>query len=101
VTFLERVVTTPGSYLFDLRSGDPTYVVSGTFAHGVLEFRFSAGDEGLGGVKAGSVVVTKGPPGASTSACGVAWSLSGNAATVGQDFEVKFTVTADSSQACR
>ena len=101
VTFQEAWITVPGSSLFALPPGESTYTLAGTFSHGVLAFGFSGGDLGQGGVKAGSVVATQGPTGALTSPCGVAWSLSGNAATVGQKFEVKFTVTADSSHACQ
>jgi hypothetical protein len=100
-TFQGHVITAPGSFLFVLPPGQDTYSIAGTFSHGVLEVRFSGGDLGRGGVKSGSVVATLGPNGAVTSPCGIAWSLSGNAATVGREYEVKFTVTEDSSQACQ
>jgi hypothetical protein len=101
LTFQDELITAAGSSLFTLPPGKDTYTLAGTFSHGVLEFRFSGGDLGQGGVKTGSVVATQGPTGALRSPCGIAWALSGNAATVAQKFEVQFTVTADSSQACQ
>jgi hypothetical protein len=101
LTFQGQQISEPGSSQFDLPPSNAEYTITGTFSHGALEFGFSGGALGQGGVRSGSVVATKGPTGAKTSPCGVAWSLSGNAATVGQTVEVKFIVSADSSQACQ
>ena len=100
VTFQGQSITAPGSFLFTLPPGSATYTIEGTFSNGVLQISFSGADQDLGGVKSGSVAVEQGPAGAVMSPCGVAWSLSGNAATVGQKVKVRFTVTADSSQGC-
>lgn len=101
MTFQGTLITAPGSFLFSLAPSASTSTVKGTFANGVLQLGFSGGDLGLGGVKSGSVVVAQGPTGAVMSPCGVAWSLAGDAATVGQKFEVAFSLTDDSSQACQ
>ncbi len=100
VTFQGQLITAPGSFLFTLPPGSAAYTIEGTFSNGVLEISFSGADLDLGGVRSGSVVVEQGPSGAVMSPCGVAWSLSGTPAKVGQKIKVKFTVTADSSQAC-